>query len=107
MGQALVTFAGQSGEGVLALDAKTHAVILNAVGDGTGNTGAPVSGLSETIGALSADVSAGDVEVALVDLLQTTVFNEDVAVRASLTNGGTGILAVRETSGDVSNKSTG
>jgi hypothetical protein len=107
LGQTLVTFAGQSGEGVLALDAKTHTVILNAVGDGTGDTGAPVGGLSETVGALSADVSAGDVEVTVVDLLQTTVFNEDEVVRASLTNGGTGILAVRETSGDVSHKSTG
>jgi len=107
VGQTLVTLARQSGESVLALDAKTHTIILNAVGNGTRNTRAPIRGLSESVRALSADVSAGDVKVTVVNLFQTTVLNENVAAGAGLADGGSSILAVRETSGDVSDKSTG
>jgi hypothetical protein len=106
-GQALVAFAGQSRESVPALDAKTHAVVLNAVGDGTGNAGAPVGSLGESVRALGADISAGNVEVAVVDLFQATVLHKNEGVGAGVADGGGGILTVRETSGDVSYKSTG
>jgi len=61
VGQALVSLAGEPGEGILALYAKTNAVILDAVGDGTGNAAAPVRGLSEAVSALGTDVGAGDI----------------------------------------------
>ena len=107
VGQALVPLAGESAESILALDAESHAVILDTIGDCTGDTAAPVGSLGESVRALSANVGGGNVEVAVVDFLQTPVLNENVAVSATLADGGASVLAVGETSGDVSNKRAG
>lgn len=90
--QALVSFAGQTREGLLAVDAETHTIVLSAVSDRSRNTTAPVRGLSKAIRALGADVGVGNVQVAVVDLLQASVLHQNKTAGASLTDGGRGVL---------------
>ena len=106
-GQALVALAAEPGEGVLAEDAEAHAVILDAVGDGSGNARAPVGGLGEAVGALGADVGGRDVKVAVVDALEAAVLNENVGAGTALADGGRGLLAVGETARDVRHERAG
>lgn len=106
-GQTLVSLAGKSGESILALDAKTHAVILNTIGNSPGDTTTPISGLSIAVRALGADISPGNVKVTIVNFLEASVLNKNVTVSATLANSCAGIWAVGETSGDVRDKSAG
>lgn len=99
--QAGVTFAGKARERGGALHAESHTVVLDAVGDGSLDAGAPIPCLGESVGALGADVGGWDVVVAVGDGFQTLVLHQHVFGGASLANGGGGVGAVGETADDV------
>ena len=103
--QTRVTLGGKPREGVVAKNTKTHAIVLNAVGDGSGNARAPIPGLSETIRALGADVGSGDVAIAVGNSEKALVLGQHVAVRAGLANCGGSVGTIGETTDDVSHHS--
>lgn len=102
--ETLSSLAGQSRESVITLNAESHAIVLDAVGDCARDAAAPVWGLGKTIGAFGADVGIGNVQIAVVDLLEAAVLHQNEAFRALEADGQRSVLRVGETSRDVSNQ---
>lgn len=100
-GQALISLTGKTREWILALNAETHTVILNAVCDDSGDTTAPVRSLCEAFRALGANIGAWNVNVTVFNPFQTSVLHQNEVVRASLTNGRRGLLTVAKTARNV------
>ena len=106
-GQARGAVVGEAGEGGVAQNAQTEAVVLDAVDDGSWDTRAPVSGLGEAEGAFSANVSTNNVLVAVGDGLETPVLNQEVAGGASAANSDGGVGGVKGASDDEVHKLAG
>ena len=97
--QAEVAVDGQPGKVGVALNAEAQAVVLQAVADASGDTTGPVSGLSETVGAVGAQVCSGDVGQAVSNGGQANTIDEHGGVVASQADGAGGSSGVVDASG--------
>lgn len=101
--QAQVAVDRQPGHVDVALNAKTQAVVLQAVADASGDARRPVGGLSVGVGALGAQVGPWNVGQAVGDLGQANTVNQHGGVVASEADSGGGSGGVLGTARDHSN----
>ena len=81
--------------------AKAHAVVLDAVGNGSLNAGAPIPSLGESIRTLGADVGGGDVVIAVGDGFEALVLDQHILGGTALADGSGGVGTVGKTTGDM------
>jgi len=106
-GQARGPVIGEAGEGAVAENAQTEAVVLDAVDDGSWDARAPVGGLSVAKRAPSTNVCTNNVLVAVGNGLETPVLNQDVAGSAGAADSGGGVSGVEGAADDVGDELAG